>query len=339
MSAQSTPVAANPLSPDISHPLVRAELLNKRYTHRGREGGGAHALIDVSLTIARGESLALIGESGSGKSTLGRALLGLETVDSGTASFDGVDIASLSASALRALRRRMQIVFQEAGASLDPRLTVGSAVREGITIHEIAEGSAADIRVHQLFDEVGLRAELAERFPHELSAGQRQRIAIARALSVDPEFVVLDEPISALDVSVQAQVLVLLQRLQRERGLTCLFITHDLTAVRHLATRTAVMYLGRIVEEGPVEAVTRRPAHPCTVALRSAVPSERRRDSRRILLRGNPPSSAVPPDGCAFHPHCPHPDVDAECRTVVPLLLEKSPGHRAACPKNPIPLT
>ena len=244
--------------------LVQASGLNKRYT-AARGGGVAYALLDVSISINRGETLALVGESGCGKSTLGRTLVALQPPDTGRVTFDGVDIASLSPDAVRLLRRRIQIIFQDAGASLDPRLTAGASVREGLTVHRLAEGAAGRCPCQGTVRRSGPRAPIcAARFPHELSSGQRQRVAIARTLAVDPEFIVLDEPLTALDVSIQAQIIGLLMKLQRARKLTYLFITHDLAVAERVATRMAVMYLGRIVEEGPagiVDLVAGPPLH------------------------------------------------------------------------------
>jgi oligopeptide/dipeptide ABC transporter ATP-binding protein len=230
----------------------------------------------------------------------------------------------------------MQIVFQDPYGSLNPRLTVGAAIREGLIVHELAEGAEADRRVSRLLDEVGLRPEHAARYPHEFSGGQRQRIGIARALAVEPSFIVCDEPVSALDVSVQAQVVNLLRDLQRDRGLSYLFIAHDLAVVSHMADRVAVMYLGRIVELAPRAQLFATPRMPYTRALLSAVPVPHPGAVRqRILLPGDPPSPANPPSGCVFHPRCPHPLKDAACTRIVPPLEEKAPGHFVACIKEP----
>jgi oligopeptide/dipeptide ABC transporter ATP-binding protein len=244
-------------------------------------------------------------------------------------------VRALDTASLRAMRRRMQIIFQDPFSSLNPRMTVGATVREGLTIHRLAEGSAADARVRQLLDEVGLRPEYASRYPHEFSGGQRQRIGIARALAVEPRFIVCDEPVSALDVSVQAQVINLLQDLQRERGLTYLFIAHDLSVVEHIADRVAVMYLGKVVELASSTELYREPLMPYTQALLSAVPvPDPARKKQRIVLTGDVPSPASPPSGCVFHPRCHHPARDASCARIVPPLEEKAPGHWAACIKQ-----
>jgi oligopeptide/dipeptide ABC transporter ATP-binding protein len=236
---------------------------------------------------------------------------------------------------MRALRRQMQIVFQDPFSSLNPRMTIGATVREGLIIHRLAEGAAADTRVSQLLDEVGLRPEYASRYPHEFSGGQRQRVGIARALSVEPRFIVCDEPVSALDVSVQAQVINLLQDLQRDRGLTYLFIAHDLSVVEHIADRVAVMYLGRIVETATSEALYLEPLMPYTQALLSAVPvPDPAVRKNRIVLTGDVPSPANPPSGCVFHPRCHHPQRDAACTKIVPPLEEKAPNHWVACIKQ-----
>jgi len=324
-----------------SAPLLDVRALTKHFPVRSgwwRAPTRVIRAVDgVSFTVAASETLALVGESGSGKTTVGRAILRLIEPTSGHVSFDGRDVRALPPAALRALRREMQIVFQDPYGSLNPRLTIGAAIREGLLVHQIAEGSAADQRVRALLDEVGLRAEYATRYPHEFSGGQRQRIGIARALAVEPRFIVCDEPVSALDVSVQAQVVNLLRDLQRDRGLAYLFIAHDLAVVAHMADRVAVMYLGRIVELAPRAALFATPRMPYTQALLSAVPvPEPGRVRRRILLAGDPPSPANPLSGCVFHPRCSHPDRDATCVNVVPALEEKAPTHWVACHKVPI---
>jgi oligopeptide/dipeptide ABC transporter ATP-binding protein len=323
-----------------ARPLLEVRDLVKHFPIRrglfNREVGAVRAVDGVSLTVNRGETLGVVGESGCGKTTTGRAILRLIEPSSGSITFDGVDVRALGAEELRKLRRRMQIVFQDPFSSLNPRMTVGAAVREGLTIHRLAEGADADARVKRLLDEVGLRKEYAERYPHEFSGGQRQRVGIARALAVEPDFIVCDEPVSALDVSVQAQVINLLQDLQRDRGLTYLFIAHDLSVVEHIATRVAVMYLGRVVELARAEDLYRDPTMPYTQALLSAVPvPEPGRVRNRVVLTGDVPSPANPPSGCVFHPRCFHPQRDEACARIVPPLEEKAPGHWAACIKQP----
>jgi oligopeptide/dipeptide ABC transporter ATP-binding protein len=311
----------------VTHFARRAGLLGSRKE-------SVQAVNGVTLDVARRETLGLVGESGCGKTTLGRTILRLVERTSGTVRFDGEDVFALASEPLRRLRRRMQIIFQDPYASLNPRMSVGRAVREGIEVHHLASGAEADRRVTALLEEVGLSADAAQRYPHEFSGGQRQRAGIARALAVEPEFIVCDEPVSALDVSVQAQVLNLLADLQARRGLSYLFISHDLAVIRHIAPRVAVMYLGRIVEEGPSEPIYARALHPYTQALLSAVPVPDPKTKRqRIVLAGEPPSAVHPPPGCPFHPRCQHPAKDDTCRAVRPELRELEPGRRVACHK------
>ena len=324
----------------MSPPLLSVRGLSKEFPIRGgilnRTQGNVRAVTDVSFDVAAGETLAVVGESGCGKTTTGRCILRLIEPSTGTITFDGIDLLALRGTELRKMRRHIQLVFQDPYASLNPRMTIGDTVKEGLIIHQLAEGAAADARVQSLLDEVGLRREWARRYPHEFSGGQRQRVGIARALAVQPKFIVLDEPVSALDVSVQAQVINLLQDLQRDRGLTYLFIAHDLGVVEHLATRVAVMYLGRIVELATADVLFTSPIMPYTQALLSAIPLPDPLAPRdRIVLEGDPPSSANPPPGCVFHPRCFHPAKDAACTQVVPVLEEKAPGHWAACIKQP----
>ncbi|MBK6421164.1 MAG: ATP-binding cassette domain-containing protein [Gemmatimonadetes bacterium] len=321
----------------MTEPLLVVQDLCRHYPSGGwlRPGPVVRAVDGVSLELARGETLALVGESGSGKSTLARTLLRLEEPDAGTVRFDGTDVLALSGEALRALRRRMQIVFQDASGALNPRMTVGDAVAEGLEIHRLCRPDERPDRVRALLQEVGLDPDLAGRYPRALSGGQRQRVVIARALAVEPAFLILDEPVSALDVSVQAQVLTLLLDLQQRRGLAYLYIAHDLAVVRQVAHRVAVMYLGRLVEMGPTEAVLAAPAHPYTQALISAVPAlVGGGASGRIVLSGDPPSPLAPPAGCAFHPRCFHPARDARCAAERPALRAVGPGQ-AACHHAP----
>jgi oligopeptide transport system ATP-binding protein len=279
------------------------------------------AVDGVSFAIAAGETLGLVGESGSGKTTVGRTVLRLELPTAGAVRFDGADLASLEPGALRAMRRRMQIVFQDPFASLNPRRTVGDSVAEGIEIHRLAPRREIPDRVAALLEEVGLDGSYARKYPHEFSGGQRQRIGIARALAVGPSFIVCDEPVSALDVSVQAQVLNLLLDLRDQRGLAYLFIAHDLALVRQIAHRIAVMYLGTIVEIGPARTVIDSPRHPYTQALVSAVPEpDPAKSTARIILAGDPPSPSDPPPGCPFVTRCFHPMKDGRCVTERPKL-------------------
>ena len=317
-------------------PLVQVRDLVTHFTRRvgllGARREVVQAVNGVSLDVAAKTTLGLVGESGCGKTTLGRTILRLVERTSGEVRFDGRDVFALPPAELRRLRRRMQIVFQDPDGSLNPRLSIGRAVREGLEVHRLAEGAEATRRVEALLAEVGLPEGSAARYPHEFSGGQRQRAGIARALAVEPEFVVCDEPVSALDVSVQAQVLNLLVDLQARRGLCYLFISHDLAVIRHVAPRVAVMYLGRIVEHGPSDGIYHRPLHPYTQALLTAVPVPDPATRRpRIVLAGDPPSAVNPPAGCPFHPRCQHPGKDETCRTVRPELRELAPGHQVAC--------
>lgn len=324
----------------MTEPLLQVKNLRKVFPITkgvfARKVGEVRAVQDVSFDIMPGETLSLVGESGCGKTTTGRAILRLIEPTSGEVRFGGRDVLAMNPSELRAVRREMQIIFQDPVSSLNPRMTVGAAIREGMTIHRLAEGTEADKRVRRLLEEVGLRAEYATRYPHEFSGGQRQRIGIARALAVEPKFIVCDEPVSALDVSVQAQVINLLRDLQKERGLTYLFIAHDLSVVKHMSDRVAVMYLGKIVELAKAVDLYAAPTMPYTQALLSAVPvADPTLEKQRILLEGDVPSPANPPSGCVFHPRCHHPAKDAACAKIVPPLEEKATQHFAACIKQP----
>ena len=326
--------------PTVANALLSVRNLRKEFPIKkgvlSRQVGAVKAVNDVSFDVARGETLGVVGESGCGKTTTGRTILRLIEPTSGEITFEGRDVRGLGTSELRALRREMQIIFQDPVSSLNPRMTIGAIIREGLTIHKLAEGQAADNKVRQLLEEVGLRSEYTSRYPHEFSGGQRQRIGIARALSVQPKFIVCDEPVSALDVSVQAQVINLLEDLQRQHNLTYMFIAHDLSVVEHIADRVAVMYLGKVVELASAEDLYREPTMPYTQALLSAVPiADPRARKERIILQGDVPSPANPPSGCVFHPRCHHPAKDAACARIIPPLEEKAPGHFAACIKQP----
>jgi oligopeptide transport system ATP-binding protein len=294
------------------------------------------AVDDVSFDVERGEVLGLVGESGSGKTTVGRSLLRLIQPTGGSIRFDGLDVISLSHAGLRAFRRRAQIIFQDPFASLDPRMTVAEIVGEALAIHKLARGRRARAeRVAELLGLVGLAPEHMGRYPHEFSGGQRQRIGIARALAVEPEFIVADEPVSALDVSIQAQVVNLMRDLKARLGLTLLFIAHDLAVVEYVSTRVAVMYLGKLMEVAPARELCRNPKHPYTEALLSAVPVPDPRARRgRIVLKGDIPSPIDPPSGCVFRTRCPY--ALPACAERVPELREIAPGHRKACIRDDI---
>ena len=317
------------------------ELSNVKTHFPVREGllfakriGEVRAVDGVSLTLNRGDVLGLVGESGCGKSTLARTILRLVPLTEGTVVLNGKNLSEMSTRELRKIRPEAQMIFQDPYASLNPRMTVFDAIAEPLRVHRKAKRGDLTKRVSELMEMVGLAPRFMRKYPHEFSGGQRQRIAIARTLALEPELIIADEPVSALDVSVQAQILNLIAELCRTRGLTLIFITHDLAVVRHVAKRIAVMYLGRIVEEGPAQLVLDSPLHPYTQALLSAVPMpdpEIERTRRRILLKGDPPSPLNPPSGCPFHPRCPI--ATPECATKVPPLEEKFTAHKAACIK------
>lgn len=319
----------------MSTPLLQIKDLTKEFPIKGglfsRQVASVKAVQGVSFEIKQGETLGLVGESGCGKSTLGRCIIRLIEPTSGEIHFQGKNITDTKGEELRALRRQMQIIFQDPYASLNPRMTVGSIIAEPLIIHSLFDSKKDRTdRVKQLLETVGLRPEHINRYPHEFSGGQRQRIGIARALAVDPKFIVCDEPVSALDVSIQAQVINLLMDLQQKLGLTYLFIAHDLKVVEHISTRVAVMYLGKVVEIAPSDELYLHPQHPYTRALMSAIPvPDPRRKDQRIILHGDVPSPINPPAGCHFHPRCP--DMIDECKKTCPSLRGTRPSHDTAC--------
>jgi oligopeptide/dipeptide ABC transporter ATP-binding protein len=308
-------------------PLLEAEDLRVAF---GTSEGTVHALDGVSLAVRRDETVSLVGESGSGKSTLALALMGAVRPDSGRIRFAGHDIGNLSPAALKAIRRRFQMIFQDPYSSLDPRMTVAAILAEPLSAHGLGDRAQRRARIGELLGQVGLPSDAGARYPSQFSGGQRQRIAIARALALSPEMIIADEPVSSLDVSIQAQIVNLMRDIQRDTAIAYLVIAHDLALAHEISDRILVMYLGRIVEEGPAQAVVRDPQHPYTVALLSATPStdpDGRR--RRIILRGEPPSPIDRPGGCAFHPRCPV--ARDRCGTEAPRLSADPRGGRVAC--------
>ncbi|MDI7247168.1 MAG: ABC transporter ATP-binding protein [Bacillota bacterium] len=314
-----------------AHDVVLEVINLKKYFQFSRKAV-LKAVDDVTFSVKKGEVFGLVGESGCGKTTAGRTIVGLYTPTSGRIVYEGEDVSKLRGADVKRFKRHMQIIFQDPYASLDPRMTVGDIIGEALDIHGLATGRDRLARIHELLDVVGLSAEHANRFPHEFSGGQRQRIGIARALAVDPKFIVADEPISALDVSIQAQVVNLLSRLREERGLTYIFIAHDLAMVKHLSDNVGVMYLGRLVELAPSAELYKNPVHPYTQGLLSAIPipdPRVERERKRIVLEGEVPSPVNPPRGCRFQTRCR--TVKPICREEDPKLKQVAPGHFAAC--------
>jgi oligopeptide/dipeptide ABC transporter ATP-binding protein len=313
-------------------PLVETRSLSKTFQSGGlfARKRAVQAVRGVDASVGRGEGVGVVGESGSGKSTLGRLMLGLLPPTEGDIQFDGRPISGASKAEWRALRKRMQIVFQDPFGSLDPRRRVGAPIADGLAIHDLAPASERAAKVEELLALVGLDPSHAQRFPHEFSGGQRQRVGVARALATGPDFLVADEPVSALDVSIQAQIVKLFADLRKDLGLALLFISHDLPVVRHLCDRVIVMYLGRVMEEGPAEAIFASPAHPYTRALISATPRlNAARRARRIILPGDPPSPSSPPSGCVFRTRCAH--AIPACAETVPSLAPFDQDRRVAC--------
>lgn len=319
--------------PEQSMPLLKVEGLKKYYPLTAglipRHVGDVKAVDGVSFHIKEGETLGLVGESGCGKSTLCKTILRLEEPTSGKIFYKGTDIASLDKKALRELRKEIQIIFQDPDASLDPRMTVGESIYEPLAIHNIGDEQKRQEIIAGLLQQAGLEPDVADLYPHELSGGQKQRIGIARALALNPKLIIADEPVSALDVSVRAQILNLMLDLQDQLGLAYLFIAHDISVIKYTAHRIAVMYLGKIVELAPNRELFQNPLHPYTEALLSAVTSLGKKTGKRILLSGEVPSPLNPPPGCRFHPRCPY--TMPVCSEEEPELIELSPGHSVAC--------
>ncbi len=319
----------------MNHALLEVKNLKKYFPIKGgvlsKTIGNVFAVDGVSFALKKGETLGLVGESGCGKTTTGRLILRLIELTEGEIYFEGQEISRLPKTAMRALRRNMQIIFQDPYASLNPRMTVGKILAEPLKIHHVAKGKAREDRVTELLEKVGLHADHRRRYPHEFSGGQRQRIGIARALALNPKLIVADEPVSALDVSIQAQVINLLEDLKREFGLSYLFIAHDLSVVEYMSDRVAVMYLGKIVELAASDQLYNNPKHPYTQALLSAVPiPDPRNEKKRQILQGDVPSPINPPNGCHFHTRCPY--RTDECTQFEPAFTDTGNGHFVACP-------